>query len=112
MSRLLLHRLLIAVRGVRRALWRHAGRFLAAPPSRFGQEARRARPTEYLVRWEILVEAASPEEAVEEALAVQRNPDSRATLFDVRDEWGRWRTIVGDGPRAARRLQLVKRPAS
>jgi hypothetical protein len=113
MSRaLLIHRLRTAVRSIRRALWRHVGRFLAQPPLRFGREARRERPMEYLVLWEILVEADSPEEAADEALAAQRNPDSRATVFDVRDEWGRWRRIAcsGDEVTGGRRaLRLVKR---
>jgi len=111
MSRALLtHRLRTLLRGIRRALWRHVGRFIATPSPRFGHEMGRERPSEYLVLWEILVEAHSPEEAAAEALAAQRNPESRATIFDVRDEWGRWRTIASGGDDAPRRLQLVKRP--
>ena len=39
--------------------------------------------TEYLVRWEINIEADSFEEAAEKALEIQRNPLSIATVFDV-----------------------------
>lgn len=42
----------------------------------------------YLVTWEIDIEAASPREAAEKALEIQRNPESAATVFTVmvRDE--------------------------
>ena len=104
------HRLRAAVRGVRRGLWRHVGRFLATAPQRFGREDRRDRPTEYLVLWKIYVEAHSPQEAADEALTAQRNLESRATLFEVRDEWGRWQTIGGrDDAVPGHRLRLVKR---
>jgi hypothetical protein len=43
---------------------------------------------EYLVIWKIFVEAESPEEAAREALGIQRNANSGATLFEVKDEWG------------------------
>jgi len=39
----------------------------------------------YRVKWEIDLDAGSPEEAAREALAVQRDPDSTATVFSVRD---------------------------
>lgn len=39
----------------------------------------------YLVRWEIDIEAATPQEAAERALATQRDPDSIAPVFEV---WG------------------------
>lgn len=35
------------------------------------------------VIWAIDVDADSPQEAAEKALAIQRNPDSIATVFDV-----------------------------
>lgn len=110
MSRaLLVHRLRTAVRALRRALWRHAGRFLVTTPLRFGREVRRDRPHEYLVLWKLYVEADSPEAAAAEALAAQRNLESRATVFEVRDEWGRWQTVRGDDVvPSERRLQLVK----
>jgi hypothetical protein len=111
MSRaLLIHRLRIAVRRVRRAAWRHAGRFLVTDPLPFGREARLGRPTEYLVLWKIYVEAGSAEQAAEEALAAQRNLESRATVFDVRDEWGRWQTVaIGDAAAPGNvDLRLVK----
>jgi hypothetical protein len=40
--------------------------------------------SEYLVRWEIEVEANSPEEAAQEALEIQRDPFHEATAFEVR----------------------------
>jgi hypothetical protein len=111
---LLVHRLRTAVRAVRRAAWRHAGRFLVTEPLPFGREPRSEAPRqhEYLVTWKIYVEADSPEAAAAEALTAQRNPESRATAFEVRDEWGRWQTIdhhdVTISP-SGRRLRLVKR---
>jgi len=42
--------------------------------------------TQYLVRWEIDIEADGPQEAAEKALAIYRNPDSIATVFDVYDQ--------------------------
>ena len=66
--------------------------------------------TEYLVTWRIFVEAESAEDAAREALAVQRNPETEATGFDVRDGAGREATIVvreAETP-ARPHLQLVK----
>jgi hypothetical protein len=40
----------------------------------------------YRVTWEIDIEADSALEAAEEALEIQRRPDSIATVFTVRDE--------------------------
>lgn len=40
---------------------------------------------EYLVTWEINVDADSPKEAAEEALRIQRDPDSIALVFVVRE---------------------------
>lgn len=37
----------------------------------------------YLVAWYIDIEADSPKEAAEEALRIQRDPSSIATVFDV-----------------------------
>jgi hypothetical protein len=37
----------------------------------------------YRVRWEIDIEAETPREAAEKALAIRRKPDSIATVFDV-----------------------------
>lgn len=37
----------------------------------------------YLVTWTIDIEATSPKKAAEKALAIQRNPSSIATVFDV-----------------------------
>jgi hypothetical protein len=66
--------------------------------------------TEYLVTWRIFVEAASPEDAAREALAVQRNPESEATGFDVRDAGGREAMIVvrEAEPPTQPHLRLVK----
>lgn len=41
------------------------------------------------VVWEIDVEADSAQEAADKALAIQRNPDSCATVFDVKDRDGK-----------------------
>lgn len=43
---------------------------------------------EYTVIWEIDIYANSPEEAAEKALAVQRDTDSMATVFQVWDSEG------------------------
>jgi hypothetical protein len=40
---------------------------------------------DFLVRWEINIEADSPREAAENALEIQRDPSSIATVFSV---WG------------------------
>jgi hypothetical protein len=42
----------------------------------------------YRVYWEIDVEADTVKEAAQKALAIQRRPDSTATVFDVTDESG------------------------
>jgi hypothetical protein len=39
----------------------------------------------YLVRWEIDVYADTPEQAAQEALAIQRDAESTATVFEVLD---------------------------
>jgi hypothetical protein len=40
------------------------------------------------VVWEVNVDADGPREAAEKALAMQRNPESTATVFDVTNEHG------------------------
>jgi hypothetical protein len=40
---------------------------------------------EYRVTWEIDVHAKSPREAAREALRIQRDPESIATVFSVRE---------------------------
>ena len=40
--------------------------------------------SDFLVRWEINIEADSPREAAENALEIQRDPSSIATVFNVR----------------------------
>jgi hypothetical protein len=42
--------------------------------------------SEYLVTWEIQLDADSPEDAAHRALETQRDPDSIATVFGVTDE--------------------------
>jgi hypothetical protein len=42
----------------------------------------------YLVEWRIDIYADSPREAAEQALAIQRKPDSTATVFNVTDTDG------------------------
>ena len=68
--------------------------------------------TEYLVTWQIFVEAFTPQEAARTALAAQRDVDSEATCFHVRDEAGRRDTIVcppeADAMPVRRHLTLVK----
>lgn len=43
---------------------------------------------EYHVMWEIDLEAASPRKAAERALAIQRDANSCATVFDIVAEDG------------------------
>jgi hypothetical protein len=45
---------------------------------------------DYIVTWTITIPAESHEAAACEALEIQRDPDSIATVFDVRDA-KRWR---------------------
>lgn len=42
--------------------------------------------TTYRVTWSIDLDAASPQEAAEKALAIQRDPASIAQVFEVREE--------------------------
>ncbi len=37
----------------------------------------------YLVRWEIEIDATTPDAAALEALSIMRDPDSLATVFEV-----------------------------
>lgn len=53
---------------------------------------------EYRVLWEIDVDAASPRDAAEKARAIQKNPASHATVFDV---------IEHDGQGDAVRIDLL-----
>ena len=43
--------------------------------------------TEYRVTWEIDIEADTPLEAAEEALTIQRDPESTATFFKVWEQF-------------------------
>ena len=45
------------------------------------------------VIWEIDLDADSQREAAEKALAIHRNPESIATVFDVVDKTGRKTTV-------------------
>lgn len=49
--------------------------------------------TEYLVAWRIDLDVDSPQEAALNALAVQRDSQSSATVFDVTDERGATVTV-------------------
>jgi hypothetical protein len=40
----------------------------------------------FLVKWGIDIEADSAEDAARQALAIQRDPDSTATVFDVKNK--------------------------
>jgi hypothetical protein len=51
---------------------------------------------DYHVNWEIELNADSPREAATKALAIQRDPDSIATVFDVTDESGHTERIDVD----------------
>lgn len=42
----------------------------------------------YRVSWSIDLEAASANDAAQQALAIQRNPESIATVFEVFDDEG------------------------
>lgn len=42
--------------------------------------------TLYTVKWEIEIEADNPVAAAQEALAIQRDPESIATFFEVTEE--------------------------
>lgn len=42
----------------------------------------------YRVTWVIDIEADTPRDAAHAALAIQRNPNSTATVFDVSDDAG------------------------
>ena len=43
-------------------------------------------PTKYVVVWTIDLEAETSRQAAAKALAIHRNPDSIATVFDVYDQ--------------------------
>ena len=44
---------------------------------------------QYHVTWDIDIDAENPVEAARKALAIQRNPESIATVFSVYDDNGR-----------------------
>ncbi|MGH2510639.1 MAG: hypothetical protein ACRDHZ_24970 [Ktedonobacteraceae bacterium] len=61
----------------------------------------------YRVRWEIDIDAASSEEAARQALDIQRDPESTATLFDVfehaQDGSGVWSRSIDAASKARRK---------
>ena len=54
----------------------------------------------YRVTWCIDIEAATPEDAAREALAIQRDPESIATVFEVRDPSGAYHIDVEPEPQS------------
>lgn len=54
------------------------------------KHAPKSRTKSYRVTWEIDIEATSPKAAAKKALQYQRDPDSSATYFDVRDPKGKF----------------------
>lgn len=53
---------------------------------------------EYHLRWEIDLEADSPEAAAAEALAIQRGMDAACCVFDITDDNGHsWQIDALDG---------------
>ncbi len=53
---------------------------------------------EYIVKWEIELQAKNPESAAREALSIQRDRDSLSTVFDV----------VSIGDNSSRRVDLTQ----
>lgn len=47
----------------------------------------------YRVRWEIEIISTAPEDAATQALLIQRDPESIATVFSVTDEFNRVVTV-------------------
>ncbi len=43
----------------------------------------------YIVTWRIEIDATTPRDAAKQALEIQRDPFSSATVFDVTDEDGK-----------------------
>jgi hypothetical protein len=65
----------------------------AAIPGPWKKKERRKNDVEYHITWKIEVEAESCEEAVKLALEIQRDPNSIATQFEVRDASGTIREL-------------------
>ena len=55
---------------------------------------------EYLIRWEINIDADSPEEAARIALEIQRDPASQATIFTAYEDNDETRPAVTVNPEA------------
>jgi len=51
---------------------------------------------DYLVKWEIEIDADSPREAAQKALAIQRDPNSIATVFAVENRANEWESETFD----------------
>lgn len=51
---------------------------------------------QYLVTWTIDIEADSPKDAAEQALAIHRNPESIAPVFDVKPQIPHKLDILGN----------------
>jgi hypothetical protein len=47
----------------------------------------------YHVIWEIDLDSETPKEAAERALEIHRDPESIATVFHVRDEYGNFTKV-------------------
>ena len=62
---------------------------------------------EYTVIWTIDLDADSPEDAARKALTIQRDPNSWATHFEVRDPQGRTHEADLDYPGEPSRARLV-----
>jgi hypothetical protein len=63
----------------------------------------------YHVLWEIDIEAESPIDAARQALRIQRDPDSTATVFDVTDGDGNTQRIDLDEADARNRCAACGR---
>lgn len=50
-----------------------------------GRIPARSTSTHYRITWEVDIEAYSPEDAARQALSMQRDPESIATVFQVSD---------------------------
>ena len=70
--------------------------------------------TEYRVIWQIDVNAHSPEEAALKALMIQRDRDSTAVVFEVRDQYMHRTTVdlddTEDIEKAKSQLYFVEDP--
>jgi hypothetical protein len=49
--------------------------------------------TTYSIKWEIEIDAKTPEEAARKAFEIHRDPASMATVFDVYDKEGNYTRV-------------------